>query len=93
MLDFATPWTVACQDPLTMEFSGQKYLSGLLFISLGDLPDLEIEPGFPALQADSLPFVPLLAYNWFIQTQRKFRVALSYQDLQNKKLIWRVKKG
>ena len=26
---FATPWTVACQAPLSMEFSRQGYWSGL----------------------------------------------------------------
>ena len=26
--DFATPWTVACQAPLFMEFSRQEYWSG-----------------------------------------------------------------
>ena len=35
---FATPWTVACQAPLSMEFSRQEYWSGLPFPSLGDLP-------------------------------------------------------
>ena len=28
---FATPWTVACQMPLSMEFSRQEYWSGLPF--------------------------------------------------------------
>ena len=51
----ATPWTVARQAPLSMEFSRQEYWSGLPFPSLGDLPDPGIEPGSPALQADSLP--------------------------------------
>ena len=37
-----------------MEFSRQEYWSGLLFSSPGDLPDPGIEPGSPALQADSL---------------------------------------
>ena len=32
-----------------------RILSGLPFPSPGDLPDPGIEPGFPALQADSLP--------------------------------------
>ena len=32
----------------------QEYWSGLPFPSLGDLPDPGIEPGSPALQADSL---------------------------------------
>ena len=51
---FASPWTVACQTPLFMEFSRQKYWSGLPCPSPGDLPNLGIEPGSPALQADSL---------------------------------------
>ena len=36
----------------------QKYWSGLPFPSPGDLPDPGIEPGSPALQADSLPSEP-----------------------------------
>ena len=35
---FATPWTVAYQAPLSMEFSRQEYWSGLPFPSPGDLP-------------------------------------------------------
>ena len=31
VLLFATPFTVACQDPLSIEFSGQEYWSGLPF--------------------------------------------------------------
>jgi len=50
---FATSWTVACQVPPSMEFSRQGYWSGLPFPSPGDLPDPGIEPGSPALQADS----------------------------------------
>ena len=50
-----TPWTVACQAPLSMGFSRQEYWSGLPFPSTGDLLDPEIEPGSPTLQADSLP--------------------------------------
>ena len=50
-----TPWTVACQVPQSMGFSRQEYWSGLPFPSPGDLPDPGIEPGSPALHADSLP--------------------------------------
>ena len=46
--------TVAHQAPLSMGFSRQEYWSGLPFPSPGDLPDTGIEPGSPALQADSL---------------------------------------
>ena len=31
---FATPWTIACQAPLSMEFSMQEYWTGLPFPSL-----------------------------------------------------------
>ena len=51
---FATPWTVACRAPQSMEFSMLEYRNGLLFPSSGDLPDPGIEPGSPTLQADAL---------------------------------------
>ena len=50
---FATPWTVAYQAPLSVEFSRQEYWSGLPYPSPGDLPDPGIEPRSPALQADT----------------------------------------
>ena len=46
---FVTPRTIACQAPLSMEFSRQEYWSGLPFLSPGDLPNPGIEPGSPAL--------------------------------------------
>ena len=55
---FAILWTVACQAPLSMGFSGQVYWSGLPFPSPGDLSDPGTEltsPAAPALQVDSLP--------------------------------------
>ena len=42
-----------------MGFSRQECWSGLPFSSPGDLPYPGIEPGSPALQADSLPHEPL----------------------------------
>ena len=51
--DSATPWTVACQVPLSMGFSKQEYCSGLTFPSPGNLPYPKIKPGSPALEADS----------------------------------------
>ena len=50
-----TPWTVACQAPLSMGFHRQEYWSGLPCPPPGDLPNPGIEPVSPALQADSLP--------------------------------------
>ena len=56
---FATPWTVAYQAPLSMEFSRQEYWSGLPFPPPGDLSDTGVKPRSPALQADALPSEPL----------------------------------
>ena len=53
--DSATPWAVARQAPLSVEFSRQEYWSGLSFTSPGDLPDQGVEPVSPAWQVNSLP--------------------------------------
>ena len=50
---FATPWTIACQAPLSMEFSRQEHWSGLP-CPPGDLPNPGIKPVSLPLQADSL---------------------------------------
>ena len=55
---FLIPWAVACQAPLSMEFSRQEYRSGYPFPSPGDLPHPGLEPRSPALQADSWPSEP-----------------------------------
>ena len=58
-------WTMVLEETLetpkgsnllqSMEFSRQEYWSELSCPSPGDFSDLGIEPGSPALQADSLP--------------------------------------
>ena len=58
LIIFESPWTVASQTPLSMEFSRQEYWSGGPFPSSRGLPDAEIKPVSPALQADSLPPEP-----------------------------------
>ena len=45
---FATPWTVAHQAPLSVEFSSQEYLSELPLSTPGDLRNPRIEPTSPA---------------------------------------------
>ena len=47
----ATPWTIACQPLLLMEFFRQGYWSRLPFLIPGDLPDPGIEPMSPASPA------------------------------------------
>ena len=56
------PWTVACQAPLSMEFSRQEYWSGYPFPSLGNLPNPGIKPRSPTLQADSFVCVTI----WYL---------------------------
>ena len=48
-LTLVTPWTVACQVPLSMGFPRQEYCSGLLFPSPRYLPNPRIEPASAAL--------------------------------------------
>ena len=54
MSDSAIPRMVAREAPLSVEFSRQEYWCWLLFPPPGDLPNPGIEPGSPALKADSL---------------------------------------
>ena len=56
---FATPWTVACQAPLSMGFSRQEYWSGLPCPPPGDLPDTGIEPASPATPALRMNPLPM----------------------------------
>ena len=49
-----TPWTVARQATLSMEYSRQEYWSGLPFPSPGNLLNLGVEPRSPALLVISL---------------------------------------
>ena len=55
---FATLWTVACQDAMSMEFPRQEYWGRLPFPPPGYLPNSGIEPSLLHLlhwQAGSLP--------------------------------------
>ena len=63
-LALATPWAVAHQAPLSMEFSRQEYWSGVPFPSPGNLPNPGIEPRSPTLQADTLPSEPPEKLKW-----------------------------
>ena len=56
---FMTPWAVAHQTLLSMEFSRQEYWSGLPFSSPGDVPDSEIEALSPVLAGGFFTAEPL----------------------------------
>ena len=52
MSNSATPWAVARQAPLSMEFPREEYWSDLPFPTPGDISDSQIEPmslAFPVL--------------------------------------------
>ena len=50
---FATPWTIACQAPLSTEFSKQEYCSGMPFPTPGGLPNPGTKPTSPASPASA----------------------------------------
>ena len=72
------PMDCTCQAPLSMGFFRQDYWSGLPSPSPGDLPNPGIEPGSPALQADSLLSEPQEGFSnrelinklWFINIMK-----------------------
>ena len=53
VLLFATPWSAACQGPLSIGFPRQEHWSGLPFPPPGDLPDPGIQPASPVIPAFS----------------------------------------
>ena len=55
---FASLWTVAGQDPLSVEFFRQEYWSGLPSPSPRDLSNPGIAPRSHVLQTDSVPSEP-----------------------------------
>ena len=77
---FATPWTVACQAPLSMEFSRQEYWSGLPCPPPGDPPNSGIKSAslaFPALTGKFFttmppgkPLIWILYAKFFVKKKR-----------------------
>ena len=68
---FVSPWTIACQAPLPVEYSRQEYWNGVPSPSLGDLPDTGVEPKSPALaggffttEPAGKPGLKHIIYNW-----------------------------
>ena len=83
---FATQWTEAHQDPLSMGFSRQEYWSGLLYSPPGYLPNPAIEPTFLTstwIGRLSLPLAPPGKPHWFWQllTIKSWANDLPFPDL------------
>ena len=58
VLLFVTPWTVAHQAPLCVEFPRREYRSGLPFPSPQGRPNPGIAPASPALAGGFFPTEP-----------------------------------
>ena len=76
---FETPWTGACQAPLSMGFSRQEYWNEFPCPAPGDIPNPGIKTKSPALQADSLPTKPTgkpiyIVYLYFISYSSEVRM-------------------
>ena len=85
---YVTPWTVACQAPLSMGFSRQEYWNGLPCSLPGDLPNPGIGPSLLCLlhwQAGSLPLVPPGKPSdlWGMSISLATQAAPSWVDLGN----------
>ena len=84
---FTTPWTAACQAPLSMEFSRQDYYSGLLFLPPGDLPNLGIKPACPpsALAGRFLDLEPttVLYLSYSLETPLSLEVCPNTKTFQH----------
>ena len=63
---FATPWTVACQAPLSIEFSRQEYWSGLPCPPPGDFANPGIEPSLCGCLEFYYPSSPPCSIVWVI---------------------------
>ena len=53
-----SPWTAACQAPLSIGILQARILEWVACLPPWDLPNPEIEPRPPTSQADSLPSEP-----------------------------------
>ena len=84
----ATPWTVACQAPLSMGFPKQRYWSRLPCSPPGDLPNPGIKPASPE--------TPALAGGFFTTSttgQVWHKDHVNVNSCSTAALAWRAAKG
>ena len=79
MSDSATLWTVACQAPLSLEFSRQEYWSELPWPPPGDLPH-------PGNESTSLTHSTLTGMSILVQSN-PFHVTMSTWKFLDGKLV------
>ena len=87
---FATPWTVACRAPLSMDFSRQEYWSGLPFPTPRNIPNEGIKPRSSELQVDSLwsespgivtLLIPLIESLFYVSLYSEYFTCITSFDL------------
>ena len=88
MFDSATPLSVACQSPLSVEFSKQEHWRGLPFPSLGNLPNPGIELQSPTLRTNSLPSEPYITLYIFLMPEIHRALSLIWVSASH----WRLEK-
>ena len=84
VLLFETPWTVACQTPLSVGFPKQEYWSGSSFPPPGDLSDPGIEPASLASPALAGGFF-ITSATWEDQEEPATNQLLFPPGFQNKR--------
>ena len=97
--DSVTPWTVACQAPLSMEFFRQEYCSGSHSLLQGIFPTQGLNPGFLhcrrilyhlSHQGSPIPN----CYSWrFINGQSRLQVPTRGKKKSQKFLLWSLHKA
>ena len=85
---FVTSWAGACQAQLSMEFSRQKYWSGLAFPPPEDLPDpgiklgspvsLALAGGFFTIEPSRNPIKSSIGWNYMLMYGNLINICLFY---------------
>ena len=93
-LFFVTPWTVAHQAPLSMEFSRKEYWSRLPFLPPGDLPNPGIKPASlasPTLACRIFTKLYIWYYPVFLGSYIVFSAHFLLMGEGKATVIWRLK--
>ena len=86
--DSATPWTVACQAPLSMGFSRQEHWSGLPCPSSGGLPGDLPDPGIAPASLVSPTLAGRYFITWEAPTYVPILLPIKQQNTFNKYILY-----
>ena len=83
-----TPWTLAHQTPLSMEFCRRECWSGIPFPSPAVLPNPGIKLGSPTLEADFLPSEPPGKPSFSVLSPLKIITICLLSSVQSLSRVW-----